>query len=141
MLRAIRILLCTVFLTPLATVAAANTLERIFTQANVVDERTEQNVHYLLPLGRVKNDRKAGRAAPSHFERLQGNLAVVTHGLVIRALLTHHAQRHDAGELPRIGNTSISVLGALAPHTVELLDCTRHLDSTTQHDTGSLSGG
>jgi probable phosphoglycerate mutase len=74
-------------------------------------------------------------------QQLGGNLAVVTHGLVIRALLAHHAQRLDAGELPRIGNTSVSVLGALAPHAVELLDCTLHLDTTTQHDTRSLSGG
>ena len=78
MLRSIKVLLCTVFLASLATVAAANTLERIFTQASVVDERIEKNVHYLLPLGRVKDDRKAGRAQPSHFERLQGNLSVVT---------------------------------------------------------------
>jgi len=78
MLRAIKVLLCTVFLGSLATVTTANTLERIFTQANVVDERSEQNVHYLLPLGRVKEDRKAGRAVPSQFERLQGNLVAVT---------------------------------------------------------------
>ncbi|HVL01074.1 MAG TPA: DUF4892 domain-containing protein [Dongiaceae bacterium] len=78
MRRAINFLLCTVFIACLATGAAANTLERIFTQANVVDERTEQDIHYLLPLGRVKDDRKAGRALPSHYERLEGNLAVVT---------------------------------------------------------------
>src|SRR3990167_767643 len=78
MLRSIKVLLCTVFLASLATVAAANTLERIFTQASVVDERTEKNIYYLLPLGGVKDDRKAGRAQPSHFERLQGNLSVVT---------------------------------------------------------------
>ncbi|MBC7958195.1 MAG: histidine phosphatase family protein [Cytophagales bacterium] len=74
-------------------------------------------------------------------KQLGGHLAVVTHGLVIRALLAQHAQRADDGELPRIGNTSISVLGACAPYTVELLDCTRHLDAATQHDARSLSGG
>ncbi|MGY4827488.1 histidine phosphatase family protein [Sphaerotilaceae bacterium SBD11-9] len=73
--------------------------------------------------------------------QLGGPLAVVTHGLVIRALLSRHAQRTDTGELPRIGNTSVSVLAALAPHSVELLDCTRHLDAATQDDSGSLSGG
>jgi probable phosphoglycerate mutase len=72
---------------------------------------------------------------------LGGNLAVVTHGLVIRALLAHHAQRSDDNDLPRIGNTSISVLGATPPHAVELLDCTRHLDDGTRHDVHSLSGG
>jgi 2,3-bisphosphoglycerate-dependent phosphoglycerate mutase len=72
---------------------------------------------------------------------LGGNLAVVTHGLVIRALLSNHAVQGEAGELPRIGNTSVSVLSALAPHAVELLDCTRHLAGSTQHNSGSLSGG
>ncbi len=78
MQHAIKVLLCTGFLACLATVAAASPVERIFTQATAVAERSEQNVHYLLPLGRVKDDRKAGRVQPSKFERLQGNLAVVT---------------------------------------------------------------
>lgn len=74
--------------------------------------------------------------------QLGGTLAVVTHGLVIRALLAQHAQRADDKELPRIGNTSISVLGASPPHVVELLDCSRHLDGgALQHKAGSLSGG
>jgi len=74
-------------------------------------------------------------------KQLGGPLAVVTHGLVIRAVLAHHAQRANDDELPRIGNTSISVLGSTEPYAVELLDCTRHLDATTQHDARSLSGG
>ena len=75
-------------------------------------------------------------------QRLGGHLVVVTHGLVIRALLSQHAQRADDSELPRIGNTSISVLGATSPYAVELLDCPRHLDSSTaKHDPQSLSGG
>lgn len=75
---AIKVLLCTGFLACLATVAAANPVEQIFTQANVVGQRTAHDVQYLLPLGRVKDDRKAGRAQPAKFERLQGNLAAVT---------------------------------------------------------------
>ncbi len=73
---------------------------------------------------------------------LEGNLAVVTHGLVMRALLAHHVQMPAGGELPlRVGNTSVSVIAALPPHAVHLLDCTRHLDEHTQHDAKSLSGG
>ncbi len=72
---------------------------------------------------------------------LGGSLAVVTHGLVIRALLAHHAQWANGNELPRIGNTSISVLGATPPHAVALLDCGLHLDEGTGHDVRSLSGG
>ncbi len=72
-----------------------------------------------------------------------GPLAVVTHGLVIRALLERHAQASAHGLLPvRLGNTSVSCIGAASPHAIELLDCTRHLDSSgTQDDAQSLSGG
>ena len=73
---------------------------------------------------------------------LKGNLAVVTHGLVIRALLAHHVQLPEGDELPlRVGNTSVSVISAQSPHAVALLDCTRHLDTSNQHDAHSLSGG
>ena len=71
---------------------------------------------------------------------LGGNLAVVTHGLVIRALLANHLGTADTATL-RVGNTSVTIVGPAAPHAVELLDCTVHLDTTTQHDAGSLSGG
>lgn len=74
--------------------------------------------------------------------RLGGNLAVVTHGLVIRALIANHVQLPTGGDMPlRVGNTSVSIIGALPPHAVTLLDCTRHLDDTTRHDVHSLSGG
>jgi probable phosphoglycerate mutase len=74
-------------------------------------------------------------------EGLAGNLAVVTHGLVIRALLAQHLQL-AADALPlRVGNTSITICGASAPHTLELVDCTRHLDEGIAHDAQSLSGG
>jgi 2,3-bisphosphoglycerate-dependent phosphoglycerate mutase len=73
---------------------------------------------------------------------LAGNLAVVTHGLVIRALLANHLPAIDGGTaLLKVGNTSVTVCGAVAPHTVELLDCTRHLEATIAHDGKSLSGG
>jgi probable phosphoglycerate mutase len=73
---------------------------------------------------------------------LGGPLAVVTHGLVIRALLAHHVQLQAGGELPlRVGNTSVSIVSALPPHAVELLDCTRHLDAGNRHAAHSLSGG
>lgn len=73
---------------------------------------------------------------------LSGPLAVVTHGLVIRALLSHHVQL-PAAVLPplRIGNTSVTIVGAQAPHAVELLDCTSHLGTSTQDKAHSLSGG
>ena len=73
---------------------------------------------------------------------LGGNLAVVTHGLVVRAMLAGHLQLPDGDVLPlRIGNTSVTVCAAEPPHTVDVLDCTRHLDAALAHDATSLSGG
>ncbi len=73
---------------------------------------------------------------------LGGDLAVVTHGLVIRAMLTRLARLPEgAADAMRCGNTSVSIVDAEPPHEVVLLDCTRHLDALTQHDAGSLSGG
>jgi probable phosphoglycerate mutase len=72
-----------------------------------------------------------------------GNLAVVTHGLVIRALLANHfAMTPEQAVTLKVGNTSLSILGAETPHRIDLLDCTRHLDDDdAPHRAGSLSGG
>jgi probable phosphoglycerate mutase len=69
-------------------------------------------------------------------------LAVVTHGLVIRALLAAHVQLGDGLPEPaHHGNTSLSILGASPPHRVSLLNCTRHLDAVAGDDARALSGG
>ena len=73
-----KVLLCTGFMGLLATAAAANTVEKIFPNAESVGEQTENAVHYLLPLGRVKEDRAAGRVQPSKYQRLDGNLVALT---------------------------------------------------------------
>jgi 2,3-bisphosphoglycerate-dependent phosphoglycerate mutase len=69
-------------------------------------------------------------------------LAVVTHGLVIRALLRLRLGL-DAGAVNalHIGNTSLTVFDPRPPHAVSLLDCTRHLDAERADDAGALSGG
>jgi len=73
---------------------------------------------------------------------LDGNLAVVTHGLVIGAILEAHARLAERDALPeRLGNASLTVLAALPPHDVGLLDCTRHLEGGAADDAHSLSGG
>ncbi len=73
---------------------------------------------------------------------LSGPLAVVTHGLVIRTILGAHAQLPPGTEPPvRIGNTSLTIVSALPPHSVALLDSTSHLDHGAREDTRSLSGG
>ena len=71
-----------------------------------------------------------------------GPLAVVTHGLVLRALLETHVALPVGGSLPaHIGNTAISIVSAEPPHAVHLLACTRHLDSSSPDDAHGLSGG
>ena len=77
---------------------------------------------------------------------LDGALAVVTHGLVIRALLASHAGLPDAAAATaaaptHLGNTSLSVLDAQPPYRVTLLNCTRHLDAGSHDDVTALSGG
>ena len=73
---------------------------------------------------------------------LGGTLAVVTHGLVIRALLGAHVTLPGTTPAPaHLGNTSVSVVDARPPHRVTLLDCTRHLDADSHDDASALSGG
>ena len=71
-----------------------------------------------------------------------GPLAVVTHGLVLRALLEAHVALPAGLSLPaHIGNTAVSIVSAEPPHAVHLLACTRHLDSSSRDDAQGLSGG
>ena len=73
---------------------------------------------------------------------LDDDLVVVTHGLVIGVMLATHVELADAGEVPgHLGNTSLSVIGALAPHRAHLLNCTAHLQEDVGDDARALSGG
>ena len=73
---------------------------------------------------------------------LSGPLAVVTHGLVIRAMLDTHLAVPAGMALPlAIANTSLTIFAELAPHTVALLDCTSHLDATRCPTPAGLCGG
>jgi hypothetical protein len=61
---------------------------------------------------------------------------------VIGAMLEAHARLAERDALPeRLGNASLTVLSALPPHDVGLLDCTRHLEGVAADDARSLSGG
>ena len=73
---------------------------------------------------------------------LDGDLLVVTHGLLIRTLLAtalHLPAETTAGL--HLGNTSVSIFDAEPPHALRLLNCTRHLDSALGDDARALSGG
>ena len=73
---------------------------------------------------------------------LGGVLAVVTHGLVIRALLAAHVRLAAGMTLPaQLGNTSLSIVEARPPHLASLLNCTLHLAAATRDDSQALSGG
>jgi 2,3-bisphosphoglycerate-dependent phosphoglycerate mutase len=60
--------------------------------------------------------------------RTNGALVVVTHGLVLRALVERHAQLPGGGVIPeRFDNTSVTELHHQPPHPASLINCTRHL--------------
>ncbi|MFO1328814.1 MAG: histidine phosphatase family protein [Rubrivivax sp.] len=73
---------------------------------------------------------------------LGGPLAVVSHGLVIRAWLDRLVRLPPGhGPAPRIGNTAVSVLAAQPPYEALLVNCTTHLSGRVAEDGSSLSGG
>lgn len=73
---------------------------------------------------------------------LDGALVVVTHGLVVRAMLERHLALGAGLALPaQVRNTSVTIADASPPHAATLIDCVRHLDAASAHDTRSLSGG
>ena len=58
-----------------------------------------------------------------------GNVAVVTHGLVCRSLAARHLALPDGVVAPeRWENTSVTIVDAQAPWRVQLLNCAAHLD-------------
>jgi 2,3-bisphosphoglycerate-dependent phosphoglycerate mutase len=67
--------------------------------------------------------------------RVNGPLVVVTHGLVCRAFVARHAQLPEGIVAPELfGNTSVTVLHEDPPHTVSVLNCTRHLATSLVED-------
>jgi broad specificity phosphatase PhoE len=58
-----------------------------------------------------------------------GTLAVVTHGLVCRSLVSRHLALAEGTLVPeRWGNTSVTIVDAQAPWRVSLLNCVAHLN-------------
>lgn len=69
---------------------------------------------------------------------LNGPLAVVTHGLVIRAILDAHVDGPGTPHPPeRMANASLTIIGALPPHELILFGCTSHLG---ERDAASVAG-
>ncbi len=70
-----------------------------------------------------------------------GNLAVVTHGLVCYSLLARHLALPDgASEPTRFGNTALTVVDAEPPWSVRLVACCAHLDEAAADDARRPSG-
>src|SRR5580704_18147328 len=66
---------------------------------------------------------------------LNGNLVVITHGLVCRAVAQQHALLPEDAVIPeRFDNTSLTVLHEDAPHAVSLMNCTQHLTASAELD-------
>lgn len=97
-----------------------------------------------------------GESAPAFAQRVQaafeqmlqwhagldGDLVVVTHGLLIRSLLGGPLKLPaQAMQDLQLANTSLSIFDAAAPYALQLLNCTRHLDATDRDDRRGLSGG
>lgn len=73
--------------------------------------------------------------------RIGGPLAVVSHGLVIRAIVEDLAPRAPDTPLPmHLVNTAVSVLAAEAPHAVSLAYCSSHLHGLAAGDARGRDG-
>jgi probable phosphoglycerate mutase len=106
--------------------------------------KTDPFVHDYLPPNGEDGEMFHARVARA-FElvvarrrELPGTLVVVTHGLVVRAIVERHvdlrsSQKTSGGltvaEVPRaFHNTSVTVIAADAPHLLQLLNCSAHLE-------------
>ena len=75
-------------------------------------------------------------------EECRENLAVITHGLVCRSVVTRRArlpkgaEQHPSGLAWR--NTSVTILDGPDPWTVRLLNCAAHLDEAEPRDGGAV---
>lgn len=85
----------------------------------------------------------AWRIVIEHAAQIGGTIAVVTHGLVLRAWIEGGSVSLPAGVAPphRLGNTSLTIADSTPPHHVSLLNCTAHLQGAATDDARSLSGG
>lgn len=71
---------------------------------------------------------RAWTSVVDHAARVEGRLAVVTHGLVCAALTARHFSTDRATEIGSWRNASVTVVDGLAPWRVLRLGCTEHLD-------------
>ena len=68
--------------------------------------------------------------------QLGGNLAVITHGLVCRAILGRHVPDVSPTAIERLDNTSVSILEADEPYAARLVNCCAHLPPQVETEGG-----
>jgi broad specificity phosphatase PhoE len=73
--------------------------------------------------------------------RAGGPLAVVTHGLLLRAWLQRPLQLGALAMPTHVANTSITMVTAQPPHRVLRINDTEHLDDTARDNPRGLDGG
>lgn len=85
------------------------------------------------------------RRVDAAWERIQtvaatvsGDLAVVTHGLVLYSL-TLRRLALDRADTPGFDNTSITIVDPAPPWRIHLLNCTAHLDGPDASDPDGLA--
>lgn len=70
----------------------------------------------------------------------QGKLLVVTHGLVCRSLYQRLFNiPSDVKDLSNYGNTALSEVGVIEPWTMNLLNCTAHLQAQNASDNSGVA--
>ncbi len=73
--------------------------------------------------------------------RCEGDLVVVSHGLLIRTLLQNHLSLPAGQAVPeRLENTSVTIVEGDSPFRVLRLNCVDHLTGADQGPAGGLSG-
>jgi probable phosphoglycerate mutase len=71
---------------------------------------------------------RAFGAVVARRRSIDGTLIVITHGLVLHSLADRLISRGELVVPARFNNTSITVIGAQAPHVASLINCTSHLE-------------
>jgi broad specificity phosphatase PhoE len=71
---------------------------------------------------------RAWQSVRARAAELDGNLAVISHGLVCRSVVERLIPRGEGVVVPEVwANTSLTVISACPPHEIALLNCSAHL--------------
>ena len=84
----------------------------------------------------------AWAAVVQRAARADGNLIVVTHGMVCGSIARQFLALDAPHTMPgRWGNTSVTICEKVAPHRVQLLNCVAHLDGAEDSRDGTAPSG